>query len=184
MYIGISSDILNRQYATQRQGMWCWAASIQTVLRYYGIAISQDAIVRRSFGIDKFGQIPNKPAGFDVMTARLNDWGIDYHGKRYIIQAQILPGAPSPDVLLREMTARRPILLSYQSRPRMNHAVVCTAVQLDTSTQIPTLKSIVVRDPWPSKKNMIVHGRLEHPARTLAQKTAAHWIIRVRAERI
>ncbi|MBI3258468.1 MAG: hypothetical protein HYZ54_03155 [Ignavibacteriae bacterium] len=44
MYIGISSDILNRQYATQRQGMWCWAASIQTILRYYGIAISQDVI--------------------------------------------------------------------------------------------------------------------------------------------
>ncbi len=179
MYIGISSDILNRQYATQRQGMWCWAASIQTVLRYYGLSISQDTIVRRSFGLDKYGQIPNKPAGFDIMTARLNDWGIDSKGKQYLVQAMLMPGAPSPEVLLREMQAQRPILLSYQSRPTMNHAVVCTAVQVVMQRGIPTLTSIIVRDPWPSQKNMKVHGRIEYPARDFAQKTVAHWIIRV-----
>jgi len=95
------------------------------------------------------------------------------------VQAMLMPGAPSPEIVLREMQARRPILLSYQSRPRMNHAVVCTAVQVAIQQGIPVITSFVVRDPWPSQKNMKVHGRIEYPARDFAQKTVAHWIIRV-----
>lgn len=179
-YIGIQSDILDNNFAMQRNSMWCWAASIQMVLRYYGVAISQEAIVLQSFGKDPWGNIANKPAGFDVMTRHLNKWGIDVKGGHYEVRAALYPGAPPPSLLLRELSAQRPVLISYQSRPRMNHAVVCTAAKITMEHGVPTIKSIVVRDPAPYKKNIEKRGRIEHRALTLAQKTAAYWIIRVR----
>lgn len=181
MYIGISSDILDRQWAAQRNTMWCWAASIRMILRYYGVTISQEEIVRRTFGTDKFRQLPNKPAGFDVMTAHLNNWGIDQSGRHYVVTAALFPGAPPPAVLLREMQAKRPLLISYQSRPRMNHAVVISAVKLAVERGQTVIKSMVVRDPGFSRKNMERNGRIEHRAATIAQKTAGYWLVRAQA---
>lgn len=179
-YIGIRSDILDNNFAMQRNSMWCWAASIQMVLRYYGVTISQEAIVKQSFGVDEWGNPANKPAGFDIMTKHLNKWGVDVHGQHFEIRAMLSPGAPSPSVLLRELSSHRPILISYNSRPRMNHAVVCTAAKITEENGRQVIKSIVVRDPAPYKKNIEHHGRIEHRALTLAQKTAAYWLIRVK----
>lgn len=178
MYIGISSDILDKQWAAQRNSMWCWAASIRMILKYYGVGLSQEEIVRRTFGTDKFRQLPNKPAGFDVMTSHLNNWGIDQNGKHYIVNAALFPGAPPPEVLLRELQAQRPVLISYQSRPRMNHAVVITAIKIGAENGRHVIKSMIVRDPGFSKKNVEANGRIEHRADTIARKTAAYWLVR------
>lgn len=181
MYIGINSDILDKQWAAQRNTMWCWAASIRMILRYYGVTISQEEIVRRSFGIDKFRQLPNKPAGFDIMTRNLNNWGIDQNGRHYVVSAVLFPGAPPPDVLLRELQEQRPVLISYQSRPRMNHAVVISAVKLGLENGRGIIKSIIVRDPGFSRKNIERNGRIEHRAATIANRTAGYWLVRAQA---
>lgn len=177
--IGIRSDILNNNFAVQRNSMWCWAAAIQMILRYYGVNISQEDIVKQSFGVDEWGNIKNKPAGFDIMTQHLNKFGIDVKGKHYVVQSLLHPGAPEPTLLLRELSANRPILLSYQSRPRMNHAVVCTAAKIVLENNETKIKNIIVRDPAPYKRNIERQGRIEHRALTLMQKTVAHWLIRV-----
>ncbi len=180
MYIGISSDLLDKQWAAQRNSMWCWAASIRMILRYYGVIISQEEIVRRSFGVDQFQRLPNKPAGFDLMTNNLNNWGIDQNGKRFVVMASLFPGAPPPDLLLKELQAQRPILISYQSRPRMNHAVVISAVKVGVVNGRSVISTIVVRDPGFSPKNIQRNGRIEHRASTIANKTAGYWLVRVK----
>lgn len=40
--VGIPTDSFNKVYATQRNSEWCWAASIQMILNYYGINIAQE----------------------------------------------------------------------------------------------------------------------------------------------
>lgn len=178
MYIGVRSDILNKNFAYQRNGMWCWAASIQMLLNSYGIAVTQESIVRQTFGLDAFGQLPNKPGSWLDMTANLNKKGIDYRGRHYYVESILQPGFPSPHLLYSELTNQHPILISFRSRPRMNHAVLVTAMNVtdDGSNQIV---SIVTRDPSPSHQNVSKNGRREWKAIDLAKRTDAHWIIRV-----
>lgn len=38
-YVGLSSQMLDYVAAAQEQEMWCWAASIQTILNSYGIPV-------------------------------------------------------------------------------------------------------------------------------------------------
>jgi hypothetical protein len=159
--------------------MWCWAACIQMLFELHGVGVSQEMIVHRTFGFDRSGQLPNRPGDFQHMHESLNHFGIDYHGKRYIAMAALYPGAPPPDVLLRELEEGRPILLSYQSRPTMNHAVLCTAAEVIEEGGARRIRTLIVRDPWPTKKNMESNGRVEHLARTIAAKTTMHWLVRI-----
>ncbi len=47
-YIGISSEVIEKQFAMQRQPMWCWAACIQMLFELHGVGVSQEMIVHRS----------------------------------------------------------------------------------------------------------------------------------------
>jgi hypothetical protein len=178
-YIGIQTEIIERRFATQRQPMWCWAACIQMIFELHGVGVSQEMIVHRSFGFDMWGQLPNKPGGFQHMTESLNHFGIDYHGRSYMAMAALYPGPPPSNVLLRELQENRPLLFSYQSRPTMNHAVLCTAAGVVYRDGQPHIETLVVRDPWPNEKNRKTNGRVEHRAISLIAKTTAHWLVRI-----
>jgi hypothetical protein len=179
MFIGIPSDSLDTHFAQQRNGMWCWAACIEMLFEIYGVGVSQEMIVDRQFGSMPGGLLPNKPGGFEHMHESLNHFGIDYRGRHYTVMSALYPGPPSPDVIVRELRERRPMLLSYSSRPNMNHAVVLTGAEIVTEGGIQRLKTFVVRDPWPQAENVRRRGRREHPARELVTKTVAHWLIRI-----
>ena len=179
MYIGITADILDKHFAVQRQGMWCWAACIQMLFRMHGVHVSQEMIVKRSFGLEPWGTPPNKPGGVEHMFENLNHFGIDAEGKHYVVAAALIPGPPPPQVVLRELTDKRPILLSYASRPNMNHAVLLTAADVVEEEEVKRIKTFVVRDPWPTAKNIKNNGRIEHRARSIIAKTTAHWLVRI-----
>ncbi|HEY0896638.1 MAG TPA: papain-like cysteine protease family protein, partial [Sphingobacteriaceae bacterium] len=49
VYVGITARQFNYFASTQRNTEWCWAASIQMLFNYYGVDISQEQIVARSF---------------------------------------------------------------------------------------------------------------------------------------
>jgi len=133
-YIGIPTSRMNTVYAAQRNTQWCWAAAIEMILRYYGIEISQEAIVYRAYGLDWRGQPPNREATYEAMAKNLNDWGIDFKGQFFVVRASFHWGPPPLETLMRELSAQRPVLLSYISRtfPRLaGHAVVATALQIE-----------------------------------------------------
>lgn len=182
MFIGIQSDIMNKRFSTQRNSMWCWAAALQMVFRNYGLAVTQEMIVKRTFGIDKWGMLPNKPGDFMHITQHLNNWGFDRRGKHYLIKSALIPGAPPLDVIAEELINKRPILLSYQSRPQMNHAVVITGAELVPEGTSLRMKTLIVRDPSPYPKNLKLNGRREYKPKDILTKAAAYWLIRVKVK--
>ncbi len=179
MYIGIDSSILNKRFAVQRDSMWCWAAAVQMIFHHYGLDVPQEVIVRRTFGLTKHGTLPNKPGDFIDILKSLNTWGLDRRGKHYRVHAEIYPGAPSAQTIIEELAHQRPILFSYRSRPRMNHAVVITGAELITRGNGVVLKNLVVRDPSPYPKNIALNGRREYRPSTFLAKGSAYWLIRV-----
>lgn len=181
-YAGIPSDRMNYFYSEQRRTQWCWAAAIQMVMNYYGVAISQETIVRRSYGSDPFGNLPDWAGSLPIITANLNNWGIDDRGRRYMVTASFGLGAPAPALLLNELSQGHPVIIGYATSFSGGHAVVCTAANYTNSIYGPIINTIVVRDPWPSPENRLNGGRVEYPGLQLASRITGYWIIRVAKE--
>ena len=179
MLLGLASNALDQRFAAQRDSLWCWAASLQMIFHHYGVELSQERIVHDVFGTTPYGTIPNKPADFLHITSCLNKRGVDSNGRLYRVQSILVPGAPSAAQLAEELAAQRPVLLSYNSRPRMNHAVVITGMELVNQPNGLLWKRLIVRDPSPKPQNRALKGRHEYRPSTLISKAAAHWIIRV-----
>jgi hypothetical protein len=179
-YVGIPSNVFNFYSAAQQKDEWCWAASIQMVLNYYGINIRQDQIVARSYGVDPAtGDIPDQPGSLQTVTANLNNWSIDNSGTRYVVRAAFSYGAPSAAYLIQELSAQRPILVSYMPSPSSGHAVVITGCSYIPTMGGPLIRSIIIRDPWPSDDNIQNDGRVEYPASAFGSLMTGSWIIRV-----
>lgn len=178
-YVGISRDKFNYFSSSQRNSNWCWAASLQMVFNYYGVSITQEQIVARSYGTDQTGSLPNWAGSFPVITANLNNWNADNKGREYVVAASLNWGAPTPAYLIQELTAQHPVLIGYQSGPGTGHAVVITACSYIQTANGPIVESIIVRDPWPSKEIIATKGRIEYTGINLANLIQAHWYIRV-----
>jgi len=178
-YVGIPSAQMSFFAASQRNSQWCWAASIQMVLNYYGVSISQEQIVARTYGTDPFGRLPNWSGSFQAITANLNNWNIDNRGRPYTVMASLRSGAPTPAILLQELSQGRPVIVGYRSGPNSGHAVVITAASYIQSPMGPVIQSVVVRDPWPSQQNVRNRGRVEYPGARIASLMQAYWYIRI-----
>jgi hypothetical protein len=170
-YVGMSTEVLNFVTAAQAQDMWCWAASIQTILNSYGIPIGQDQIVARIFGTTK-----NEPATDAAISASLDGWGFDSIGRRVVVQSRVSPGSPTLDVLVEELAQKHPILVAYGSGLTVGHAVVITGI----SHIGWCITSLVYRDPWPSDENRASCGRVEVSGPALTQflsSVRSHWLV-------
>ncbi len=178
-YVGIPRANFNYFASSQRNSNWCWAASLQMVFNYYGVNITQEQIVARSYGTDQTGNLPNWAGSFNVITANLNNWNADNNGRQYVVAATLNGGAPTPAYLIQELIAQRPVLIGYQTSQTTGHAVVITACSYIQTDQGPVIQSIIVRDPWPSKEIAGTKGRVEYTGITLANLIQAHWYIRV-----
>ncbi|MFN8255718.1 MAG: C39 family peptidase [Bacteroidales bacterium] len=179
IYVGIPSERFNYFASSQRNSNWCWAASLQMIFNYYGINITQEQIVARSYGVDAYGNLPNWAGSFPVITANLNNWNVDNNGRQYVVGASLNWGAPTPAYLIQELYTQHPVLIGYQSGPNSGHAVVITACSYTESYYGPIIQSIVVRDSWPSEQNIANLGRVEYPGLNLASVIQAHWYIRI-----
>lgn len=179
VYVGIPREQFEFVASAQHNSQWCWAASIQMVLNYYGVNINQAQIVARSYGVGPMGQLPDWPGSFQTITANLNNWSIDNNGTPYVVTAFLGGGAPTPAILLEELNNRRPVIVAYQSGPNSGHAVVITAASYTPSPYGPIVQSIIVRDPFPTPENVQNRGRREYPGAALAQIMSAYWYVRV-----
>jgi hypothetical protein len=175
-YLGIPTDIFDFAAAAQEQDMWCWAASVQMLLKYYGIQQSQEQIVARAYG-HPF----NEPGTDEAISASLHGWGIKADHKRFIVQSRVIAGPPTPHVLFRELSSGRPILLTFSPGFAVGHAVVVTAASAVNRQII----SLVYRDPGPTPSNLENRGRIELSFGDLASflpSIRSHWLVSVREE--
>lgn len=180
IFVGIPDYRFNASYAEQESPHWCWAASIQMVLDYYGVVVLQEQIVGRSFGLDPRGRLPDFSVSSRLITANLNGSSVDLTGRRYQVQAKFSEGLPRARVLLDELDAYSPVLLAYRNRANSGHVVVVTGAWYVPTFDGPIIESVVVRDPWPSPENRWNLGRVELPGTDLTSQMTAHWLVRVR----
>ena len=177
--VGIPSGEMDFVAAAQENSQWCWAAAIQMVLGFHGVAITQQQIVARTYGTDWRGNPPDWAGSIQAITANLNNWSIDNYGQQYAVAAALNWGAPAPNVLIDELWNHRPMIVGYRSGPNSSRAVVVTAATFSQTMLGTTIHSIVVRDPWPSAANVFNRGRNEYDGASLGQLITAHWFISV-----
>jgi len=176
-YVGIRTADFNFYAAAQQQNEWCWAASIQMILNYYGIPATQQEIVTRTYGIPV-----DQPGSDSAINAALNGWGRTVGGQIRTIHSASGPGLPTPAVLLNELNQQHPILVAFATGPNSGHAVVVTAASYVPTPNGPQITSLVTRDPWPSPFTMATDGRVEIAGPNLAmfaQTVRAYWLVTV-----
>lgn len=184
LQVGMPAVEMDYVAAAQGNSQWCWAAAIQMVLGYHGVGITQQQIVARSYGTDWWGNLPDWPGSFEVITRNLNNWSIDNYGQRYAVGADLNWGAPPPMVLIEELQNGRPMIIGYQSGPASGHAVVLTAATYSLTAYGPVIHTVTVRDPWPSPANVLNRGRVEYDGRSLATVIQAYWRVSVGRARL
>jgi hypothetical protein len=158
---GIPEEKMNYYAATQIGEQWCWAAAIQMVLNYYGVAIGQRQIVAKTYGIFPNGDLPDLPASFDRIHSNLNYWSHDNFGKCYSVKSDFYSGYPNAGWLVNELREERPVIVIKKVTEEAMHAVVITAVEYYVINGGVQINNIIVRDPWASDENILRRGRVE-----------------------
>ena len=178
-HIGIPSGVMDFYAANQMNSQWCWAASIQMVLNAYGVNISQQDVVSVTYGADSNGELINEPASVETIHQNLNSWGVDFNGRLYQVTARLGIGEPSAVDFVNELSNGIPIIICYKNDNGGGHAVVVTGVSTIETDSDTYLRSIIVRDPWPSVANLQNNGRVEYPLSVLQSRIYAYWYITV-----
>jgi len=178
-FIGIPNKEFDYDAAAQENVQWCWAASIQMVLNYYGLKVNQEMVVEKSYPRDEKGELPNWPATYDLITNNLNNWVIPYNGSLHHVRAEMGEGAPSPAALLEELSNGRPVILAFETGNHSTHAIVVTGCYFKESDKGPLVRNILARDPWPDRHNIISVGLNNYPAKSLSELVRAFWFVEV-----
>lgn len=178
--VGIETAKVDSAFSFQERSQWCWAACISMLLAHNDLHVEQAEIVRRSYGRDALGQLPDWPGSFDLITRNLNYRGRDGKGTDYEIRARVAPGAPMPALLLAELSSGSPVLVGYNTGSG-GHAVLITAASYVDTPMGPQILQLVSRDPYPYPgTSPIGNGRQVVPGAHLASRIMAHWYVDVK----
>jgi len=175
---GIPANTMDYFAAMQIGDQWCWAAAIQMVLNYYGIAIGQDQIVAKTHGMFLNGDLPNLPATYQNIHNNLNYWGYDNFRKRYAVKGEFYSGCPDASWLINELCKEHPVIVITKVDEETLHAVVITGVEYYQIKDRVIIQKIIVRDPWPNAENEANYGRVELNGNR-ATAFQAFWSVRV-----
>jgi hypothetical protein len=135
---GIPQERLNMVFAYQQASEWCWAACIQMVFSYWGHPVSQQEIVRQTWGV-----ITNMPAQPEQIIADLNRQWEDRGGNVFTSEADTFSatGETAAQDLARDM----PLIIGS-----MGHAMVLSAVSYNRAQSGQgQVTGALVRDPMP-----------------------------------
>ena len=135
---------LQFQQASQKSTNWCWAASIEMVLKYHGLNVTQESMVQKIHGslVDKIGD------PWQILRA-LTGSGPNAVGRMSQIYAEGYTGLYP--YFIQDLINGYPLIVGLNYGTQIGHAVVLTAVTYSTDMfgrQYPL--SVVIRDPWPS----------------------------------
>lgn len=137
--------------AGQRCPNWCWAACIETVFFLNGYSVDQESIVRRLYP----SLACSTATGFEIANVTSGSW-TDRNGRRF--RARVNPlldlslGMANWNAAAQvasELAAGRPVI-----NGALGHATVLTAmtyVRDQYGSGMP--REIIVRDPWPGRRN-------------------------------
>lgn len=111
-------------YEPQLQSNWCWAASIQTVLRFYGIDCTQREIARKVLGMSQ-----NRAVSAKSMVEGLDGWKL---GNAVLQVYEDLP--LDMRKVVKAMHEEHPLIVGLDNR-RENHALVLIGIEFSKDSQ-------------------------------------------------
>jgi hypothetical protein len=178
IWFGIPGDWCNYIAAAQEDDMLCWAASIQMILKRYGVPTTQSQIVTNAYHAPM-----NLPGTDEAISKNLNGFAFTIDSRPVSIRSRVARGFPPIPVLLAELRRHNPLLLAYDTGASVGHAVVVTGAEFVSTTYGPFLTALVYRDPSPTPGNVANNGRVELRGRDLQEfmtSARSHWFIQVR----
>ena len=128
----------------------CWAASMQCLLDYYGVHVTQEQIL-----LATWGRVANFPI-YDLRQAVLSfvkeNARVAPQGK--VIHPFFRRGAPPPALLIYELELEKsPVFIGYHNpQGHGSHCVICYGVEYDGSPENPLITQILILDPWDGKR--------------------------------
>ncbi|MHB1686077.1 MAG: C39 family peptidase [Ignavibacteriaceae bacterium] len=181
VYTGIEKEKVEPVYSERLNPEWCWAASVQLILNYYGAKVSQEDIIKRSFSVrDPYGELPAWSKNFDKVSDKLNRWVIWYKRVKYIVSVKFVRGAPSPETLMSELKNNYPVIMADSDSTNGMHAVICTAVGILPSYYGTVYKEIMVRDTYPDCRDKTSDQRVNWAASEIPKRVSSYWLIHVK----
>lgn len=174
---GLPTHWLDFVAAAQQEEMWCWAASIEMILKRYGVPTTQPQIVTNAYRAPL-----NLPGTDEAISSNLNGWAITVDRRRVIVRSFVVPGLPDAEVLIKELRQRRPILFALNTGTIVGHAVVVTGVEYVVNFFGLHVTSLTYRDPDPTPENVANRGRVQLVGHELSQflsSVRSHWIVSV-----
>lgn len=152
------ADVAAAATGGQHLSQWCWAACIEMVFRYYGFNISQEKIVRQTWGT--IVDLPGQP---HQILANLNRPWQDDDGKTFYVMGDAF--SANPVTAAQDLSQDMPLIIGT-----MGHAMVLTSLQYRRdSFGNGQIIQAVVRDPWPGKGKRLLSDEEWYAAAFLAR---------------
>lgn len=138
----VKTEYFQEYVATQRSDNWCWAACIEMVLRYQGVDITQEQIVKKVFG-----DLIDRPASADVIVNAAN--GFYVNGKRIEARNEYA-GYVSAKSFIDDLAHKYPVIIGL-TMPGQNvgHAYVMTGITFREYGNTIYPQKVILRNPWP-----------------------------------
>lgn len=137
---GTVADVVAAAVGGQHMNQWCWAASLETVLRYHGHPLRQERIVS-----ENLGGIVNLPADPWTYVAALNRSYVDDNGVPFTIMGDVYTA--NPVTAAQDLADGLPLIIGT-----MGHAMVLTGVTyVGDMFGHGEIEQAFVRDPWPGR---------------------------------
>ena len=188
-YAGIDTDCINSITTTQERCDWCWAASIQIMLKYDGLIIAQKDIVSRIFELEPFDngldmRVTNEEITECLQKLEMKD---EANKTSYTIQTKVHSKSNSKNIILTELRKKRPVMLSFTTKDDNNevadvisaHIVVITGINYSIQKDKINIKTFMVLDPAKNEN----FGRYEYvgeKSADLIESINAFWLIDVK----
>lgn len=145
---GNVADVVAAAVGGQHMNQWCWAASLETVLRYHGRPMRQERIVA-----ENMGGIVNLPADPWTYVAALNRSYVDDNGVPFRISGDVYTA--NPVTAAQDLAAGLPLIIGT-----MGHAMVLTAVSYTRDMYgNGQIRQAMVRDPWPERGRRVLSAQ-------------------------
>lgn len=177
--VGIPTARFNFVSTAQLQTEWCWAASVQMVLNWYNIPVTQTDVVNRIYH-----KTVDAAASENQIAEALSGFAYDRDGHKVHIHADRKTGIPSPELLVNQLSQQRPMLVTFHSTRKMLHAVVITSAEYTTNEQGGVhVTSLTYRDPNPTFQDRKVAGTVHltgEELRKFVEKLSSYYMFTVK----
>ena len=180
--VGIPTADFNFVSAAQLRTEWCWAASIQMVLNWYGVPVKQSDVVGRIYG-----RTVDRAATEDAMARALRGTAYNRKHEKVRLYAERRQGIPPTGFLLDELGNRHPLLITFHSTRTMLHAVVITSAEYERNERGGVhVTALTFRDPNPTIKGRHPAGAIRLTGTELgkfANSISSYYVVDVEKDR-